>query len=90
MNIKITIDEKDLEQNVISILTTDAVDRVEQELFGDSRFSGMRKLYKENVQSLVRVMLKEHETEIVEKAVNEAAAILARKALPKMMEQVSK
>ena len=80
MEIKLTISEEALSQAVMDVLVKDAVDTAEQQLFVDGRYGYMRKVYKDHVQTQMREMLKRHETEILDKAINEAAKIVARKA----------
>ena len=92
MQITLNIDEQAIEQAALNILVDDTVKDMQKGMFGQpgGRYDYMRKLHRENVQREVREMLKQHETEIIDRAVTEAAAILARKALPKMMERLDK
>lgn len=88
MKVTFTIDEEELKKRVVDIVITRAVESMEEQLFSDNRYSAMRKKYKEDVQAKVRDLIKAHEDEIIGKAVSEAGAIMARKALPKMLESV--
>lgn len=80
MEIKLTISEEALSQAVMDVLVKDAVDTAEQQLFDDGCYGYMRKVYKDHVQTQMREMLKRHETEILDRAISEAAKIVARKA----------
>ena len=80
MKFTLDIDEQLINEAVIKTMTNEMIEQIEREMFSESRYGGLRKLYKENVQAEVRAMIKAHETEIVEKAISEAAAIVARKA----------
>ena len=81
MKITVELDEKQIQENVIAIVTENTVSEIEEILFdGDSRYSHLRKMYKDNVQRLMREIISKHEPEIVEKAIEQAAVIVARKA----------
>lgn len=88
MKISITIDEEEIRKAVVDVVIVHAVQEMESRIFTDDRYSAMRRRYKEDVQAKVRDMINAHEEEIIGKAVSEAGAILARKALPKMLESV--
>ena len=80
MKLVFDIDEQRINEAVVKTMTADTVEQLENGMFGEDRYVQLRKLYKENVQAEVRAMIKAHETEIVEKAITEAGAIVARKA----------
>lgn len=80
MKLVFDIDEQRINEAVIKALTDETVEQIEKGMFGENRYGQLRKLYRENVQAEVRAMIKAHETEIVEKAIKEAGAIVARKA----------
>lgn len=80
MKLMLDIDEQLINEAVIKTLTVEIVEQIKKGMYGEDRYALLRKLYKENVQAEVRAMIKAHETEIVEKAIKEAAAIVARKA----------
>lgn len=80
MKLTLDIDEQRINEAVIKTMTDETVEQIEHGMFDESRYGGLRKLYRENVQAEVRAMIKAHETEIVEKAIKEAGAIVARKA----------
>ena len=79
MKLTLDIDEQRINEAVIKALTDETVEQIEKGMFDGDRYGQLRKLYKENVQAEVRAMIKAHETEIVEKAITEAGAIVARK-----------
>ena len=79
MKLTLDIDEQRINEAVIKALTDETVEQLEKGIFDRDSYQ-LRKLYKENVQAEVRAMIKAHETEIVEKAITEAGAIVARKA----------
>lgn len=81
MKLTVDVDEKEIQENVVDLITRNTVREIEGLLFdGDSKYSHLRKIYKDNVQRLMREIIYKHETEIVEKAIEQAAAIVARKA----------
>lgn len=80
MKLMLDIDEQLINEAVIKTLTVEIVEQIKKGMYGEDRYALLRKLYKENVQAEVRAMIKAHETEIVEKAIKEAGAIVARKA----------
>lgn len=80
MRYTIEINDTELMNSIVEVLVARTVETVESQLFTDDRFSRMRKMYKEDVQGEVRKAIKEHEPEILEKAIAEAGAIIARKA----------
>lgn len=80
MKFTIEINEKELMNTVVELLVARTVEQVETQIFTDDRYSRMRKMYKDDVQGEVRKAIKEHEPEILDKAITEAAAIVARKA----------
>ena len=80
MKLTLDIDEQRINEAAIKALTDETVEQIEKGMYGEGRYALLRKLYKENVQAEVRTVIKAHETEIVEKAIKEAGAIVARKA----------
>ncbi len=74
------IDEQRINEAIVKTMVEETVEQIERGMFGENGYGQLRKLYKENVQAEVRAMIKAHETEIVEKAITEAGAIVARKA----------
>lgn len=81
MKITVDIDDLEIQKSVVETITDNTTKEIETFLFdGDSRYSHLRKLYKDNVQRLMREIIYKHENEIVEKAIEQAAAIVARKA----------
>ena len=80
MKFTIEINDTELMNCVVEVLVARTVEQVQEQLFTDDRYSRMRKMYREDVQGEVRKKIKEHETEIIEKAITEAGAIVARKA----------
>lgn len=89
MKLTLDIDEQRINEAVIKALTDETLEQIEKGMFGVDRYVQLRKLYKENVQAEVRAVIKAHETEIVEKAISEAAAILARKAWKQKAEELT-
>ena len=79
MKLTLEIDEQRINEAVIKTMTDETVEQLENGIFGEGRYSMLKKLYKENVQAEVRTLIKAHEDEIVKNAISEAAAILARK-----------
>lgn len=88
MKYNLEIDNSVLEDEIMKCVVGKAVDEIESRIFEGDRYSVLRRLYKENIQKGLREILRAREPEIIEKAVAEAAAILARKALPKVMERL--
>lgn len=80
MKLMLDIDEQLINEAVIKTLTVEIVEQIEKGMYGEDRYALLRKLYKENVKDEVRTIIKAHETEIVEKAIKEAGAIVARQA----------
>lgn len=89
MKLTLDIDEQRINEAVIKALTDETVEQIEKGMYGEGRYVLLRKLYKENVQAEVRAMIKAHETEIVEKAIKEAGAIVARKAWKQKAEELT-
>ena len=88
MKFTIDIDDIVLQNNIQGILVENAVKGIEQKIFNNDSYSYMRKLYRDDIHSNMLTVIRAHEDEIIEKAVAEAASILARKAMPKMMERM--
>ena len=80
MKLTLDIDEQRINEAVIKALTDETVEQIEKGMYGEDRYVLLRKLYKENVKDEVRAIIKAHETEIVDKAITEAGAIVARQA----------
>jgi diphthamide biosynthesis methyltransferase len=80
MKLTVDIDEKEIQESAIDLITKNTVSDMESMLFDDSRYSHLRKIYKDTVQQLMRDIIKKHEAEIVDKAIEQAAGIVARKA----------
>lgn len=76
----VDIDENEIQESVVEIITKDTASDMESMLFDDSKYSHLRKMYKDTVQQLMREIIKKHETEIIGKAIEQAAGIVARKA----------
>lgn len=88
LDFELHVDDSKINEAVTSIIVQNAVDEVQAQLFeGGGRYNTMRKMYRETVQSQVRDLIKKNADAIIEKAVDEAARIIARKALPKLLER---
>ena len=89
MKFEVNIDEATLNEAVSDILVRDSVKEVKEQLFDSDggRYSIMRRLYRESVQDEVRKLIKANSDAIIDKAVNEASRIIAKKALPKLLEK---
>lgn len=88
LDFELHVDDSKINEAIANIIVRDAVDEVQVQLFeGGGRYNAMRKMYRETVQSQVRDLIKKNADAIIEKAVDEAARIIARKALPKLLER---
>lgn len=80
MTLSFEIDENKLYNAVLNELIRETIDEAEKQLFTDDGWSRMRKMYKEDVHKCMMNIIKDHEDEIIDKAISEAGAIIARKA----------
>lgn len=87
MELKVVIDEKEISEIAVDMLAKRTVAEMKDSLFGESHYNFLRRVYKENVQKEIRDIVKAHEEDIIEKAIGEAARIIAKKALPKYIEK---
>ena len=87
MELTVTIDEKEISEIAVDTLTKKAIAEINGNLFEESHYNFLRRIYKEDIQKEIRTIVKAHETDIIEKAISEAARIIAKKALPKYIEK---
>lgn len=85
--IEVSIDEDSLSKAITDELVGHTVGTLKEEIFGESRYSLLRRVYKEQVQNEIRKMLKAHEKEIIDRAVSEASVRIAKKGISQLLEQ---
>lgn len=89
VTVEIRLDEEVIQRKITDWIVQDVAKGTEEHLFvGNPSYDNMRKAYKEDVQGSVRKMLAEHQDEIINKAISEAARILANKGLPMMLKRL--
>ena len=80
MKLSFEIDENRLYNEVLNELIRETIDEAEKQIFTEDGWSRMRRIYKEDVHKSMMQIIKDHEEEILGKAISEAGAIIARKA----------
>ena len=85
--VKFAIDEEKLGSRITDELVSQGISTLESEIFGEGRYSMLRRMYKEDLQAEVRKMLKSHEKEIIDRDVTEARVRIVKKGLPQFLEQ---
>lgn len=87
MKFEVDLNTEQIAQLISDTVVRNAVNELENEIFDDGCYNIARRMYRDNVQGEVRKLIKAHSDEIIEKAIKEASLIIARKALPKLLEK---
>jgi hypothetical protein len=86
MKITIEIDEKELNKQVLEIITENAVQDIEKSVYGEG-YSRSKHVYVEAIKDAVREAVKKHGEEIVNKAVEYGGNYIGKKGLKKMIDE---
>ena len=87
MKFEVDLDTEQITQSISDTVVRNAVNELENDIFDEGHYNFARRMYRDNVQGEVRKLIKAHSDEIIEKAIKEASLIIARKALPKLLEK---
>lgn len=86
MKITIEIDEKEIAEEVKAMITSDAVKKIEEDLYHDPYGNINRRMYKDGISDAVREEVKKHCDDIINRAVDAAAQYIGKKGLKKMID----
>lgn len=88
MQIKIEIDEKELNKQVMEIIIRNAVEDIYKNVYGEG-YARSKHVYVEAIKDAVRETVKKHGDEIVSKAVEYGGNYIGKKGLKKMIDDGS-